>query len=219
MKSKTEPMSPAACARRALAGLGALALLAGAAACRQDMHNQPRYKPLAESDFFADGKSARPLPAGTVARGLLHEDRVLATGVGPDGVFVREIPVPVDRALLDRGRDRFNVFCSPCHGQTGGGAGMIVLRGFKQPEPYWVDRLRAQPIGYFFDVMTNGFGQMSAYADKVGPEDRWAIAAYIRVLQVSQRATAADLPARDRGALESLPPGGVAPGPPAEKHQ
>ena len=96
---------------------------------------------------------------------------------------------------------------------------MIVLRGFKQPEPYWVDRLRAQPIGYFFDVMTNGFGQMSSYADKVTPEDRWAIAAYIRVLQVSQRATAADLPARDRGALESLPPGGVAPGPPAEKHQ
>jgi len=208
---------PAALGSRVLRGAVALALLVGAAGCRQDMHNQPRYKPLAESDFFADGQAARPLPPGTVAQGTLRENRILATGIGPDGTFVREIPVGIDRALLDRGRDRFNVFCSPCHDRTGGGRGMIVLRGFKQPEPYSGDRLRAQPIGYFYDVMTNGFGQMSSYADKLTPEDRWAVAAYIRVLQVSQHAEAEQLPAQDREALESLPPPGAAPA--AETHR
>ena len=181
------------------------------------MQNQPKYKPLAPSDFFSDGKSARQLPAGTVARGFLREDRSLATGIGPDGKFVREMPVPVSRELLARGRDRFNVFCTPCHDRTGGGRGMIVQRGFKQPEPYWVDRLRAQPIGYFFDVMTNGFGQMSSYADKVTPEDRWVIAAYIRVLQVAARAQAGSLPPADRSALGNLPREGPAPAAPPEK--
>ena len=206
--------------RGAAAAACALALCLAASGCRQDMHNQPRYKPLAESDFYPDGRASRTPPAGTVPRGGLRADRALYTGIGADGAFVREIPVPVARPLLERGRERFNIFCSPCHDQTGGGRGMIVQRGFKQPEPYSAERLRAQPIGYFYDVMTNGFGQMSSYAVQVPPEDRWAIAAWIRVLQVASHAPFQELPAPDREAVERAARGGPpAPAPGSEGHR
>jgi len=175
--------------------------VAASAACRQDMHDQPKYKPFRQSDFFADQRSARPLVPGTVARGSLREDPVYFTGKnGSD--FVAEIPVQVTPALLARGQERFQIFCSPCHGRTGRGDGMIVQRGFKAPSSYHVDRLRAMPIGYFYDVITNGFGAMSDYSAQVPPADRWAIAAYIRTLQYSQYAPAADVPADKRDHLE-----------------
>lgn len=189
-----------AAARAALAGLAVLLFGTG---CRQDMFNQPKVKPLARSDFYDDGSGARPPAAGTVARGQLRADRAFETGIGPDGRFVGRLPLPLTRDLLRRGRERFDIFCSPCHGRLGDGRGMIVQRGFKAPPSYHIDRLRRQPIGYFFDVMTNGFGQMSSYAIQVPPADRWAIAAYIRALQLSQHAPIAELPAGDRRAIES----------------
>ncbi len=166
------------------AGVPFLVLLVGG--CRNDMHHQAKIKPFRESTFFADGTSARPLPEGTVARGFLRADAALWRGQGPDGKFVEQIPVPLTRELLLRGQERFNIFCSPCHGRTGEGQGMIVQRGFKRPNSFHVDRLRAERAGYFFDVITNGFGQMSSYAVQVTPEDRWAIVAWIRTLQASQ---------------------------------
>ncbi len=195
----------------ALAAAGLLA-----AGCRQGMYDQPKKKALAESDFYRDGQSARVPPAGTVARGYLRTDKALYAGQGPDGKFVAELPVPLTKELLLRGRERFDVFCSPCHAREGNGNGMIVQRGFKQPTSFHVDRLRQQPIGYFFDVMTNGFGQMSSYASQVPPEDRWAIAAYLRALQFSQSAPAAALSEADLKALDApkapaAPHGGEAP--------
>ncbi len=182
-------------------GLVGLLLLGG---CRQGMYNQGKKKALAESDFYKDGLSARVPPADTVARGQLREDRALYTGMGPDGKFLATLPaaVPFGKPLLLRGRQRFDVFCSPCHGRQGNGEGMIVQRGFKQPTSYHIDRLRQMPIGYFYDVMTQGFGQMSSYAAQVSPEDRWAIAAYIRVLQLSQHAPVSELTEKDRADLE-----------------
>jgi len=179
-----------------------LAAALGALGCRQDMHDQPKYKPLRKSDFFADGRSARPLVEGTVARGSLREDKALYTGKAGNE-FIAEIPVEVTAELLQRGRTEFEAFCSPCHGRTGMGDGMIVRRGFKRPSSYHVDRLRAMPIGYFFDVMTNGYGAMSDYASQVPVRDRWAIAAYIRTLQLSQHAPVADVPADKMDDLEA----------------
>jgi mono/diheme cytochrome c family protein len=172
----------------------ALALVVGtAAACRQDMHDQPKMKPLRESTMFADGRSARPLVAGTIARSMLREDGAYYTGKNAAG-FLTEPPMPVTSALLVRGRERFDVFCSPCHGRTGRGDGMVVQRGFKQPPTYHSDRLRTLPIGYLYDVASRGFGGMSGYAQQVPPADRWAIVAYIRVLQYSEHAPLADVP-------------------------
>jgi len=176
-------------------------VVAAGAACRQDMHDQPKYRPFRQSDFYADQRSARPFVTGTVARGSLREDAVYFTGKnGSD--FVAELPVKVTPALLARGQEQFQVFCSPCHGRTGRGDGMIVQRGFKAPSSYHVDRLRAMPVGYFYDVITNGFGAMADYSAQVPPADRWAIAAYIRTLQYSQYAPAADVPADKRELLE-----------------
>jgi mono/diheme cytochrome c family protein len=174
-------------------------VLAGSA-CRQDMHDQPKYTPLRESTFFGDARSARPLVAGTVARGQLHEDSLLETGkIGNADASV--FPFPVDAVVMARGRERFDIFCSPCHGRTGAGDGMIVQRGYRRPPSYHDDRLRSAPVGHFIDVMTNGFGAMPDYADEVSARDRWAIAAYIRALQLSEHATLADVPASQRGAL------------------
>jgi mono/diheme cytochrome c family protein len=185
----------------------AVAALVVSFACRQDMFNQPRLKPLAESDFYRDGMSARlPVP-DTVPRSAGAADTALETGVGQDGRFVSGLPVPLTRALLSRGRERFDIFCAPCHGRVGDGRGMIVQRGFKAPPSYHIERLRRQPIGYLFDVATNGFGQMSGYRSQVPPADRWAIAAYIRALQLSQHAEIDLLPAGDRRAIESAPGG------------
>jgi mono/diheme cytochrome c family protein len=172
-------------------GLLAMPLLAG---CRQDMHDQPRYKPLAESDFFADLRSARPPVEGAVARGQQHEDTYFYTGkIGNSpGDYM---PFAVTEQVLARGRERFDIYCSPCHSRLGDGNGMIVQRGFRTPPSYHTERLRKAPLGYFFDVMTNGFGAMPEYASQIPPADRWAIVSYIRALQLSQAATMSDVPA------------------------
>ena len=184
------------------ATLASLALLAAfGTACRQDMHDQPKYRPLRGSELFADKRSARPLVEGTVARGSLREDTAFYTGKTANG-FVTELPLPLSAELLARGRSQFQVFCSPCHGQTGRGDGMIVQRGFKAPSSYHVDRLRQMPVGYFYDVITIGFGAMSDYAAQVPPKDRWAIAAYIKALQLSQYAPASEVPEDRRAELE-----------------
>ena len=180
------------------------------AACRQDMHDAPRYDPLERSVFFDDGLSARPLIANTVARGQLREDRHLYEGV-VDGQPADTFPMEVTPAVMQRGQERFNVFCSPCHGQTGEGNGMVVQRGFRQPPTYHQDRLRDAPVGYFFDVMTRGFGAMPDYASQVPVADRWAIAAYIRALQLSRNAALDDVPADRRAALDQPAGAGQAP--------
>jgi len=179
----------------------ALILFIGAStACRRDMQDQPKYIPLRPSEFFADGRSARPLPEGTIARGELRADKVFFTGKNGDE-YVDRIPFPVTRAVLDRGQERFNIYCSPCHGRLGNGLGMIVRRGFKRPPSYHIDRLRQIQIGYFYDIISNGFGAMADYSAQVAPRDRWAIAAYIRVLQYSQMASVNDVPPERRREL------------------
>ena len=161
--------------------------LAVSAGCRQDMHNQPKYKPLRASTFFADGSSARPRIEGTVARGTLQEDEAFFTGKS-GAALVREMPFAVDEAVVNRGQERFNIFCTPCHDATGGGNGMIVQRGYRKPPSLHEPRLRAAEAGHFFDVMTNGFGAMPDYKTQISARDRWAIVAYIRALQASQPA-------------------------------
>lgn len=171
------------------------------AGCRQDMHDAPSYDPLQATSFFANGAASRPLVPNTVARGQLRADEHLYTGK-VNGQVASEFPMPVTRQVLDRGQERFNVYCAPCHGRTGEGNGMIVQRGFRQPPSYHDERLRNAPVGYFFDVMTNGFGAMQDYSAQVTVPDRWAIAAYIRVLQLSRSATVNDVPADRRGDLD-----------------
>jgi len=165
------------------------------------MHDAPRYEPLEATTFFANGSASRMLVANTVPRGLLREDTHLNEGK-VDGRLATTFPMPVTADVMARGQERFNVFCSPCHGRTGSGNGMVVQRGFRAPPSYHEDRLRNAPVGYFFDVMTNGFGAMQDYASQVPVADRWAIAAYIRALQLSQRATLADVPANRRAELD-----------------
>jgi hypothetical protein len=164
------------------------------AACRLDMHVQPRYNPLAKSDFFPDRRAVRPLVEGTVARGDERADSYFYTGkIGNNPGD--SMPFPVTREVLQRGRERFNVYCSPCHSRVGDGNGFIPSRGFaRKPPSYHIERLQKAPIGYFFDVATNGFGIMLDYSAQIPPHDRWCIAAYIRALQLSQNATAADVP-------------------------
>jgi mono/diheme cytochrome c family protein len=161
------------------------------------MHDQPRYEPLERSTFFADGRSARPLVEGTVPRGGLRENAILYTGMsGRD--FAGEIPLPVTRELLERGHERYDIYCSPCHARTGDGRGMAVLRGFPAAASLHSDRLRNVEPGYIFDVITRGFGRMPDYATSIRPEDRWAIVAYLRALQVSQNTRAATLSDEER---------------------
>jgi len=174
----------------------------GLAGCRQDMHDAPRYDPLEASTVFPDGSSARPIVEGTVARGLLNDDELLMTGL-VDGQPAAVLPFAITRADLDRGEERFNIFCAPCHSRTGDGNGMVVQRGYRQAASYHVDRLRTVPVGYFFDVMTNGFGAMPDYRSQIPVEDRWRIAAYIRALQLSRMATEADVPADEMRRLRS----------------
>ena len=211
-----------------------LALMSG---CRQDMHDQPKYRPLRPIDAFGsitDGRSARPLVEGTVARdelrddvefymGKLRQSQSGATTAQPQNVpptqtvnqqgaqvpaqtyqgFVTDFPMPITAADLDRGQERFNIYCSVCHGRLGDGSGMIVKRGFRKPPSFHDDRLRNAPIGYFFDVATNGFGAMPDYASQIPLDDRWRIIAYIRALQLSQRGSLADVPASERGKLNA----------------
>jgi mono/diheme cytochrome c family protein len=178
-----------------------VALLSG---CRIDMHVQPRQNPLSRSDFFADQRSARPPVEGTVARGQLRADTYFYTGkVGASpGDY---LPFPATREVLERGRERYNIYCAPCHSRVGDGNGFIPSRGFaRKPPSYHIERLQKAPLGYFYDVMTNGFGIMSDYASQISPQDRWNIVAYIRALQLSQNATAADVPAGQK--VPSEPP-------------
>ncbi len=180
------------------------------AGCRYDMQDQPRYKAYKQEDgtFFSDKRASRNLPEGTVARGQLRENKSLYTGkkevTGPVAApqtttdaagntlittfpdAIEEFPVPVTKALIDRGEERYKVFCIVCHGPVGNGDGMIVRRGFSKPPTYHDDRLRNAPVGHFFDVMTNGWGKMNSYASQVPVADRWAIVSYIRTLQISQ---------------------------------
>ncbi len=176
-----------------------MAVLAGPA-CRRDMQDQPKYKPLASTDFFADGRASRHPVEGTVARGQLDEDELLYTGK-IDGKVVDEFPFPVTAEVMSRGRERFDIYCSPCHSRVGDGRGMVVRRGFPQAASFHEERLIEKEAGYIFDVATNGFGRMYGYAEQIPVRDRWAIVAYVRALQLSQHATLADVPPKERAEL------------------
>jgi hypothetical protein len=174
-----------------------LFMMAGCEHLHQDMGNQPKNKPLSPSDFFADGRSVRTPVENTVSRSSLDNDQLIVTKEST------MFPMPINEALLERGQERYRIFCSPCHGIQGDGNGMIVMRGMKRPPTYHQDRLRQAPNGYFYDVITNGFGQMYNYAAQVPPRDRWAIVAYVRALQLSRNARVSDLPAEVREKLNS----------------
>ena len=173
-----------------------------AAGCRQDMHNAPRYEAFEASASFPDGRASRTPPTGTVARGWLRDDEALYTGKVA-GQVVDQFPFPIAHADLRRGQQRFNIYCTPCHGKIGDGNGMVVQRGLRQAASYHQDRLRQEKAGYFYDVITNGFGAMQGYAEQVPVRDRWLIVAYVRALQLSQHASVNDVPADKRGELEA----------------
>jgi mono/diheme cytochrome c family protein len=182
---------------------GMALLLAG---CRQDMHVQPKYLPYEPTDFFGDGRSERPLTPGTIARGHLHNDELFYTGQ-ENGATADKFPFPITQADIERGRQRYNIYCTPCHDYTGNGRGMIVQRGFPPPPSFHIQRLREAPAGHFFEVITNGYGVMYSYAARVEPADRWRIAAYIRALQLSEHATVSEVPEADRAKLSETKPG------------
>lgn len=196
--------------RRQLAAIIVVCVAVLVGACRQDMHDAPRYEPLEASTFFPNGSGSQMLVTNTIARGQLNEDRHLYEGV-VDGRPAETFPMPVTAEVMARGRERFTVFCSPCHGLTGIGNGMIVQRGFRRPPSFHELRLRNAPVGYYFDVITHGFGAMQDYATQVPVADRWAIAAYIRALQASRAATVADVPPDRVADLDRAP---AAPEPP-----
>jgi mono/diheme cytochrome c family protein len=182
----------------------AVIMLCSLPACRRDMFTQPKSNPLNASDFFQDGAASRPIPPHTVARSDVGNDDAFFTGIVGTNL-VTTIPSPVTHAMLERGRECFEVNCVPCHGETGEGNGIVVQRGFPSPPSYHIERLRNAPIGHFFDVMTHGYGAMYPFASRVTPEDRWAIAAYIRALQLSENATLADVPTNELAQLERSP--------------
>jgi hypothetical protein len=175
-----------------------LIALAAGVGCRQDMQDQPKYIPLRPSDFFGDGRSERPLIEGTVARGHLDDDTAYYTGRGPDGEFVNEFPFPVTKDVVERGQNRFNIYCAPCHDRLGNGNGKVVRRGYRHPPSYHIDRLRQVPNGYIYDVITSGFGAMPDYAAQIQPRDRWAIVSYVRALQLAANGKIDDVPADKR---------------------
>lgn len=186
---------------RILLFLFAISLLGASSGCRQDMFDQPKSSALGPSDFFADGAAARPIPPHTVARNDSSPDEAFNTGmIGTN--LVTTLPFPLTPAVLLRGREDYEIDCVPCHGETGDGNGIIVERGFPPPPSYNIPRLRNAPVGHFFDVMTRGYGVMYSYAARVTPSDRWAIAAYIRALQLSQHATIADVPTNELANLD-----------------
>ena len=178
-------------------------LLLPGVGCRPDMNDQPYSKPLQRSEFFPDGMASRPVVANSVARGHLQEDEAFSTGLMGTNL-VETFPIPVTRELLQRGHERYDIFCSVCHGRTGEGNGLIVQRGFPAPPSFHIDRLRNAPAGHFFHVITHGYGIMYSYATPVPPADRWAIAAYIRALQLSQNATLDDVPPEPRAQMEAV---------------
>jgi hypothetical protein len=200
---------------RCAAALPAVLLLAALGGCRQEMYDQARYKPLGESNFYSDKRASRPVPEGTVARGWLREDQRLYQGKEGQQL-VAVLPMPLTRELLARGRERFNIYCSPCHDRTGEGRGMVVRRGYLPPPSLHIDRLREAPVGHFFDVMTNGLGAMPDYASQIPVSDRWAISAYVKALQLSRNAPISDVPPDKRAGL-ARPAGTVPPAAPIER--
>jgi mono/diheme cytochrome c family protein len=189
---------------RKISWMGIVAAIGLLPACRLDMHVQPRQNPLSRSDFFPDQRSERPPVEGTVARGDLRQDAYLYTGkVG--GNPGDSMPFPVTKEILERGRERYNIFCAPCHSRVGDGNGFVPSRGFaRKPPSFHIVRLQKAPLGYFFDVITNGFGIMPDYASQIPVQDRWDIVAYVRALQLSQNAAPADVPAGQK--IPSVPP-------------
>ncbi len=179
---------------RAVSAMGVAATMLLVAGCRQDMHNQPKFIPQRGTAFFADGRSARPQVENTVARDQLHEDTYFYTGMvsGKEG---DGLPIELNLATLQRGQERYNIYCTPCHSRVGNGNGMIVQRGYKPAGNFHTDRLRNAPLGHFFSVMTNGYGAMPDYSAQLTPADRWAVAAYVRALQLSQNAKDSDVAA------------------------
>lgn len=199
--------------RNRLAGGATLAATLLLAGCRQDMHDQPKFYPQRSTSFFADGRSVRPQMQNTVARNQLHADSYLYTGLvnGKEG---DGMPLPVNEALLQRGQEQYNIYCTPCHSRVGNGEGMIVQRGYRPAGNFHTDRLRAAPLGHFFSVITNGYGAMPEYASQISTANRWAIVAYVRALQLSQNATAADIPPNEHpqdlhevATQQGIPPG------------
>ena len=184
------------------------ALVAG---CRQDMHDAPRYETFEASSTFPDNRASRNPPAGTVARGWLRDDEALYTGKIA-GQPVEQFPFAIGRDELARGQQRFNIYCTPCHGRLGDGNGMVVQRGLRQAASYHQDRLRQEKNGYFFDVITNGFGAMQGYAEQIPVRDRWLIVAYVRTLQLAEHASVNEVPADRRGALDASPAPATTPG-------
>lgn len=187
-------------------GVASILALAG---CRNDMHDQPRYKPLGAAEFFSDHRAARPQVDGTVARGHLRIDEARYTGkiAGED---IDQFPIPITKADIEWGQTRYNIYCTPCHGRLGDGNGMVVLRGYRQAATYYSDKLMKAPVGHFFDVITNGFGAMPSYASRLEPDDRWRVIAYIRALQLSESAKITDVPPGQDLPVEP-PPRGIAP--------
>lgn len=179
-------------------------LLTCGVACRQDMQQQPKYMPLAVSAFFADGRAARPVPEGAIAIDEGDQNPALATGV-VDGSFVTTFPLKVDVDLLERGRERFDIYCSPCHGRIGDGRGMVALRGFKIPADLNSERVRNAPPGYLYGVVANGYGAMPDYSYQLSVRDRWAVVAYLRALELSRQARLEDAPPDARSLLEAQP--------------
>ncbi len=195
---------------RTVGATAALLLLAG---CRQDMHNQPKFYPQRSTSFFADGRSARPQVEDTVARNQLYANAYFFTGV-QDGKEGDGMPVPVTAELLQRGQEKYNIFCTPCHSRVGNGAGMIVQRGYRPAGNFHTDRLRAASLGHIYSVIANGYGAMPEYGSQIAAEDRWAVVAYVRALQLSQAATAKDIPSgahpqdlHEIASQQGMPPG------------
>jgi mono/diheme cytochrome c family protein len=192
--------------------LAVVLVAAAVAGCRQDMHDAPRIEAYEANAFFADGRGSRTPPTGTVARGWQRQDEALYTGRA-NGELVSEFPFAISAADMTRGRERYNIYCSPCHGVLGDGQGMVVQRGLRRAASYHDDRLRQEKVGYFYDVITNGFGAMQGYAEQVPVRDRWLIIAYVRALQLSQHATMAEVPPAEQPALQNAPPAAPAAAP------
>ena len=185
-----------------------VALCATLAGCHTDMWRQPKEEPLSISGFYADGAASRPLQAGTIPRDHLRQDEPFFTGA-ENGKWIDRLPMPLTKALIDRGEERFNIFCSPCHGRLGNGQGMIAQRGFSIRRPvgnYHTPRLRKMPVGYLYDVITNGYGTMYGYASRIEPQDRWAVVAYVRALQLAHDQIPDTIPAAARAELDNPTP-------------
>ncbi len=177
-------------------------------ACSQKMRDQPKLNPDEATTLLPGGTASQPIVADTVPRGYVNDDVEFTTGKDASGQLVTEFPFPITKQDILRGEERFNIYCAPCHGHVGNGAGVVALRGFPGPPSYHQDRLRNAPVGHFFDVITNGFGRMPSYANQIPPEDRWRIVAYIRALQLSQHADVKSLPAADQQQLQKVQSGG-----------